>query len=384
MFILHLGDNWNGIMKDTLRDNCDDEADCVKNCCVNSIIAPIFFVIFVLMAQFVLVNVVVAVLMKHLEESHKQIEDDEYDMEELEREMEQVQKFEEEQAMCMQLENDKSAPRRSIAKVHSVPSNFTYTSPMFENRFNSQRRQTLQLFNQSSRGSVVSQIGAEIELGEIKPKTKRRSSSISKDKEIASVRTPNARPKFHREISLDERQMMPKPTHKLIEMKRTSFDQLLLRDDKTTNFYHKSNTKPNDKSTTATANIVSATIGTAAITTGSATTKNIAEKKTSSKDSIVMAAENANVSLYRRSSLKNEYGHSNVAKERLQMSKAHSIAGRSGSCRQLFKQHAMDDEADIDENSLLLPVLNKPQIQHMDTKNAKETSLFNKTTKDSE
>ena len=60
-------------MKDTIRDNCDHSEDCVKNCCVNSIIAPIFFVIFVLMAQFVLVNVVVAVLMKHLEESHKQV-----------------------------------------------------------------------------------------------------------------------------------------------------------------------------------------------------------------------------------------------------------------------------------------------------------------------
>ena len=36
-------------------------------------IAPIFFVVFVLMAQFVLVNVVVAVLMKHLEDSHKQV-----------------------------------------------------------------------------------------------------------------------------------------------------------------------------------------------------------------------------------------------------------------------------------------------------------------------
>jgi len=60
-------------MKDTLRDDCDYEADCVRNCCVSTIIAPIFFVIFVLMAQFVLVNVVVAVLMKHLEESHKQV-----------------------------------------------------------------------------------------------------------------------------------------------------------------------------------------------------------------------------------------------------------------------------------------------------------------------
>jgi len=60
-------------MKDTLREECDKNPDCVRNCCVSTIIAPIFFVIFVLMAQFVLVNVVVAVLMKHLEESHKQV-----------------------------------------------------------------------------------------------------------------------------------------------------------------------------------------------------------------------------------------------------------------------------------------------------------------------
>lgn len=73
LFRVATGDNWNGIMKDTLRDNCDDTEDCIRNCCVSSIIAPIFFVIFVLMAQFVLVNVVVAVLMKHLEESHKQV-----------------------------------------------------------------------------------------------------------------------------------------------------------------------------------------------------------------------------------------------------------------------------------------------------------------------
>ena len=53
--------------QDTLRDECDDSPDCVRNCCVNRIIAPVFFVVFVLMAQFVLVNVVVAVLMKHLE-----------------------------------------------------------------------------------------------------------------------------------------------------------------------------------------------------------------------------------------------------------------------------------------------------------------------------
>ncbi|KAG7158807.1 Voltage-dependent T-type calcium channel subunit alpha-1G-like 2, partial [Homarus americanus] len=71
LFRVATGDNWNGIMKDTLRDKCDSRPDCVKNCCLYPFVAPIFFVVFVLMAQFVLVNVVVAVLMKHLEESHK-------------------------------------------------------------------------------------------------------------------------------------------------------------------------------------------------------------------------------------------------------------------------------------------------------------------------
>ena len=61
LFRVATGDNWNGIMKDTLREDCDSSVDCVRNCCVSTVIAPIFFVVFVLMAQFVLVNVVVAV-----------------------------------------------------------------------------------------------------------------------------------------------------------------------------------------------------------------------------------------------------------------------------------------------------------------------------------
>lgn len=62
LFRVATGDNWNGIMKDTLDDdNCNPKDDCIRNCCISPIIAPIFFVIFVLMAQFVLVNVVVAV-----------------------------------------------------------------------------------------------------------------------------------------------------------------------------------------------------------------------------------------------------------------------------------------------------------------------------------
>ncbi|XP_034671028.1 uncharacterized protein LOC117902498 isoform X5 [Drosophila subobscura] len=138
LFRVATGDNWNGIMKDTLRDNCDDAADCVRNCCVSSVIAPIFFVIFVLMAQFVLVNVVVAVLMKHLEESHKQMED-ELDMEvELERELVREQEFAQEQKLCQQLAEAQAkaaAPPRPLAKVKSLPKNFIYSTPSLDKKF---------------------------------------------------------------------------------------------------------------------------------------------------------------------------------------------------------------------------------------------------------
>ncbi|XP_034425651.1 voltage-dependent T-type calcium channel subunit alpha-1G isoform X6 [Hippoglossus hippoglossus] len=67
LFRVSTGDNWNGIMKDTLRDCAQD-----TNTCYNTVVSPLYFVSFVLTAQFVLVNVVIAVLMKHLEESNKE------------------------------------------------------------------------------------------------------------------------------------------------------------------------------------------------------------------------------------------------------------------------------------------------------------------------
>ncbi|XP_076162993.1 ca[2+]-channel protein alpha[[1]] subunit T isoform X2 [Ptiloglossa arizonensis] len=162
LFRVATGDNWNGIMKDTLRDDCDEAADCVKNCCVSTIIAPIFFVIFVLMAQFVLVNVVVAVLMKHLEESHKQMED-ELDMEtQLERELaaeqEELLEVEEEEDDNDNVKTDRDGDggvgdddevrehesilvtnekipvtRPGLAKVRSLPANFIYNPPRERN-----------------------------------------------------------------------------------------------------------------------------------------------------------------------------------------------------------------------------------------------------------
>ncbi|XP_049868678.1 voltage-dependent T-type calcium channel subunit alpha-1G-like isoform X2 [Pectinophora gossypiella] len=142
LFRVATGDNWNGIMKDTLREDCDSSVDCVRNCCVSTIIAPIFFVVFVLMAQFVLVNVVVAVLMKHLEESHKQMED-EIDMDvELERELEREADDEEDRALCRALEQCTSPPR-PLNKVPSLPANFTYSEPKQPIPSPARRRRTL-------------------------------------------------------------------------------------------------------------------------------------------------------------------------------------------------------------------------------------------------
>ncbi|CAF3877318.1 unnamed protein product [Rotaria magnacalcarata] len=73
LFRVATGDNWNGIMKDTLRH--DDSHPTGRNRLM-IIISSIYFVIFVLMTQFVLLNIVVAVLMKKLEDSNAMIEQD--------------------------------------------------------------------------------------------------------------------------------------------------------------------------------------------------------------------------------------------------------------------------------------------------------------------
>ncbi|XP_046854592.1 voltage-dependent T-type calcium channel subunit alpha-1G-like [Xenia sp. Carnegie-2017] len=68
LFRVSTGDNWNGILKDTMNSKICKSGE-TERCVIINNIAPIFFSSFVLITQFVLLNVVVAVLMKHLEES---------------------------------------------------------------------------------------------------------------------------------------------------------------------------------------------------------------------------------------------------------------------------------------------------------------------------
>ncbi|CAH1794430.1 unnamed protein product [Owenia fusiformis] len=146
LFRVATGDNWNGIMKDTLREDCDNSENCQRNCCVSAIIAPVFFVVFVLMAQFVLVNVVVAVLMKHLEESNKAMDDDE-NMDQEIRDMEAEKENDDADSLKKKDENegedgekmderavmvknanllDPNERKRSLCKQTSLPHDFTF------------------------------------------------------------------------------------------------------------------------------------------------------------------------------------------------------------------------------------------------------------------
>ncbi|XP_028287736.1 voltage-dependent T-type calcium channel subunit alpha-1H-like [Parambassis ranga] len=90
LFRVSTGDNWNGIMKDTLRECRPQDRHCLSYL---PLISPVYFVTFVLTAQFVLVNVVVAVLMKHLEESNKEAQ-----LEEMEERKEREEMREREEA----------------------------------------------------------------------------------------------------------------------------------------------------------------------------------------------------------------------------------------------------------------------------------------------
>uniref|UniRef100_A0A669DYN6 Voltage-dependent T-type calcium channel subunit alpha-1H n=1 Tax=Oreochromis niloticus TaxID=8128 RepID=A0A669DYN6_ORENI len=115
LFRVSTGDNWNGIMKDTLRECHPSDEHCLPYL---PWVSPIYFVTFVLMAQFVLVNVVVAVLMKHLEESNKDAKEDaEMDAEialEMDRERERRLKVQ---------YNDQNllSSKISVSRMHSLP-----------------------------------------------------------------------------------------------------------------------------------------------------------------------------------------------------------------------------------------------------------------------
>ncbi|XP_062714387.1 voltage-dependent T-type calcium channel subunit alpha-1G isoform X3 [Aedes albopictus] len=359
LFRVATGDNWNGIMKDTLRDDCDDAADCVKNCCVSTIIAPIFFVIFVLMAQFVLVNVVVAVLMKHLEESHKQMED-ELDIEtELEREFEREQEFEEEQALCMQLNDDqKQLQKRPLTKVSSLPSNFTYSTPVAEKKLNIHRRQTIQYINQNlnvPHSYTNSNSYDETAENDIPNEEDESFNSVNE-----SSSTKNTNKKIHINKSFFSKNN---------EDKRASLDEFS-KPHKTV----EESGKPDKTSSTKSANKWKD--NQSEQPSKESCSANISSNKSLAKSnkpdyrqlSLDQDAKHDNVTIAPNSSSSNFSTAPSNALNNLGGGKSSFLSvpklqpkSRSGSTKQLFKQVALDEDNETNESSLLLPsVSNAP------------------------
>lgn len=337
LFRVATGDNWNGIMKDTLRDECDDAADCVKNCCVSAVIAPIFFVIFVLMAQFVLVNVVVAVLMKHLEESHKQMEDD-IDIEtELEREIEREQLFEEEQALCKELEAQQSkVQKRPLTKVSSLPSNFTYSTPIIEKKFNASRRQTVQYFNPLL-GSNPAPLSI-MSYNEAASSTICESNENDFDEDVV-IRKP-AKPVNRKNL--------------LNKFRTQSFDVKLLETSDSVEMDSQSNIKIGQSNgETATSNAVNNNLMISKRPTNGAANKKLNFRQSSldfdNRSSACKYSFDNNSNNNTSSSIGNK--SSFLAVPKLQA----TVRNRSGSSKQLFKQAALDEDEATNESSLLLP-----------------------------
>jgi len=77
LFRICTGDNGSGILIDALRTSpdCDADEDCTRDCCASAplpfIVTPLYFMTFTIMAQFIMLNVVVAVLMAQLEEAQE-------------------------------------------------------------------------------------------------------------------------------------------------------------------------------------------------------------------------------------------------------------------------------------------------------------------------
>uniref|UniRef100_A0A8C6NF21 Voltage-dependent T-type calcium channel subunit alpha-1H n=1 Tax=Melopsittacus undulatus TaxID=13146 RepID=A0A8C6NF21_MELUD len=118
LFRVSTGDNWNGIMKDTLRECTREDKHCLSYL---PVISPVYFVTFVLIAQFVLVNVVVAVLMKHLEESNKEAKEDAEMDAEIELEMSRGAPTSATAQESKDTQNLLTVRKISVSRMHSLP-----------------------------------------------------------------------------------------------------------------------------------------------------------------------------------------------------------------------------------------------------------------------
>ncbi|CAF3704659.1 unnamed protein product [Adineta steineri] len=243
LFRIATGDNWNGIMKDALRQ--DDSPHASKNHFITAI-APIYFVIFVLMAQFVLVNVVVAVLMKKLDESNRMLADDAEIDEEIERQLEADAHDRDyvEQPLLNDNEliflNDHDMRFFPLTKQLSLPPNFTFHS-MNSTTGHLEKAKTIQVLKGSSLSSIVSSIARTLstkideiipsnDIQENVPSSARTSTEILyRPTTIISHHRSNTVPTRLRKTTNNQEKTHLSPTYKQNKNEKSTQSQSLLQ-----------------------------------------------------------------------------------------------------------------------------------------------------------
>lgn len=265
--------------------------------------------------------------------------EDDLDIEtELEREIEREQLFEEEQALCKELELAQSkVQKRPLTKVSSLPSNFTYSTPVIEKKFNTSRRQTVQYFN-----PLLGSNPAPLSI-------------------MSYNQTPSSTICESNENDLDDDAALRKPTKPLNrknilnKFRTQSFDVKLLETSDSVEMDSQSNIKIGQSNGGETAS-------------GSAINNNLmiskkpiaAHKKINYRQSSLDFDNRSSACKYlfdNNNSNINNTSSSIVNKSSfLAVPKLQSTArNRSGSARQLFKQAALDEDEQTNESSLLLP-----------------------------
>ena len=93
LFRIATGDNWKAIMKDIMESGvlCYDDSlppnAPQPTICLTYLVGRFYFIVFVLVSQFVLLNVIVAVLMNNLHESENPKVDDDELLDEADKEL---------------------------------------------------------------------------------------------------------------------------------------------------------------------------------------------------------------------------------------------------------------------------------------------------------
>ncbi|EDS27724.1 voltage-dependent T-type calcium channel subunit alpha-1G [Culex quinquefasciatus] len=308
-----------------------------------------------------LLDTVMQALPQHLEESHKQQEDEQEIETELEREFEREQEFEEEQALCMQLNDDqKQLQKRPLTKVSSLPSNFTYSTPIMDKKSNIQRRQTIQYFNHNLGVSICNSYTNSNSYDETAENNISNDDDESPSSTNNTSNDKNANNKIHIDKSLFNKNLEKRASVDGCKKQNKNIDHFINQDKTTANNWVESSNQQPTSDFESSFKLSCPTI--------------VSANKSTSKKYRQLSLDCELKSNFIQDMTANNGSHNadtNSSQSVIPTNKSFLSVpklqpkSRSGSTKQLFKQVALDEDNETNENSLLLPTLsNSAALDH--------------------